>query len=76
MTHQQHGRLDEAKAAYLRAVKAGKSLAAAHNNLGVVCLRWRSMPAPPSISMRRSNLSRLVLALYHHYDVELSPELL
>jgi Flp pilus assembly protein TadD len=37
--HQQHGRLEEAKAAYQRAVKADKSLAAAHNNLAFVCMR-------------------------------------
>jgi hypothetical protein len=30
--HQQYGRLEEAKAAYQRAIKADKSLAAAYNN--------------------------------------------
>jgi tetratricopeptide (TPR) repeat protein len=39
MSHQQHGRLNEAKTAYQRAINADKSLAAAHNNSRFVCLR-------------------------------------
>jgi protein O-mannosyl-transferase len=37
--HQQHGRLEAAKAAYQRAVKADKSLAVGYNNPGFVCMR-------------------------------------
>jgi hypothetical protein len=32
MDHQQNGRLDDAKASYLHAIKADRSLAAAYNN--------------------------------------------
>ncbi len=58
MTHQQHGCLDGAKAAYLRAIKAGKSLATAHNNLGVVCLRLEEYASA---------------AKHFHEEVELEP---
>jgi tetratricopeptide (TPR) repeat protein len=39
MDHQQSGRLDDAKASYLRAIKADRSLAAAYNSLGFVYMR-------------------------------------
>ena len=38
LNHQEHGRFEEAKAAYQRALKADKSLASASNNLGFICM--------------------------------------